>query len=146
MKRLTRKDDLFLGGYELLCNFADAFSKLGKIEDLMEQCAIEDTGTLKVAVFTALQTIAIEDEIGCEFVVVFNAIKNGIYDKEGKFHKQVYLCFVDDEWTIADMQTDCWYLISEYGKTCSLFKPASLTNLQVVAHACSVSVGKPYIR
>ena len=118
--RLTEKDFQFrpediakLSSVEI----AGLYNKLRQLEDLMEQWAIDDTKNLKVAIVTALQTIAIEDEIGCEFVVMFNAIKNGIYDKEGKFHKQVYLCFIDGEWTIADMQTDCWYPVSGYGKT-----------------------------
>lgn len=101
---------------------AGIYNKLRKIEDLMKQWTIKDTETLKVAVVTALQTIAMEDEIGCEFAVLLNAIKNGVYDKEGKFHKQVYLCFIDGEWTIADMQTDCWYPVSGYGKTWALTK------------------------
>lgn len=36
--RLTKKDDLFSGGYELLCAFDEAFSKLGKLEDVEELC------------------------------------------------------------------------------------------------------------
>lgn len=97
MKRLTRKDDLFSGGYEPLAPYCDVTSKLGKLED-------------------------VEEEFGVDLITLFKALENGIYAKAGKFHKQVYLCFIDGEWMIADMQTDCWYLVSEYGKTWALTK------------------------
>jgi hypothetical protein len=95
--RLTRKNEIYLGGYEPMCAFNEAFSKLGRLEDT-------------------------EEELGIDLLILAKAMMNGIYDKEGKFHKQVYLCFIDGEWMIADMQTDCWYPVSGYGKTWALSK------------------------
>lgn len=36
--RLTKKDEIFLGGYEPRCDFYEAFSKLGHWEDVEELC------------------------------------------------------------------------------------------------------------
>jgi len=36
--RLTKKDDLFSGGYEPLAPYCDVASKLGKLEDIEELC------------------------------------------------------------------------------------------------------------
>ncbi|MBR3208800.1 MAG: hypothetical protein IKF82_00885 [Bacilli bacterium] len=38
---------------------------------------------------------------------------NGFRDKNGKFHKEVYLAYIDDEWVICDMNTDEWFLVKE---------------------------------
>lgn len=38
---------------------------------------------------------------------------NGFRDKNGAFHKQTYLAFVDDEWCICDLKTDEWFLVKE---------------------------------
>lgn len=40
-------------------------------------------------------------------------LKNGFTDKNGIFHEQVYLAYVDEEWCISDLETDEWFLVSE---------------------------------
>ena len=40
-------------------------------------------------------------------------LKNGFTDKNGVFHEQVYLAYVDEEWCICDLETDEWFLLSE---------------------------------
>ena len=37
-----------------------------------------------------------EEEIGISFITLFGVLKE----------KKAYLCFVDDEWCVCDMQTD----------------------------------------
>ena len=38
---------------------------------------------------------------------------NGFRDKNGVFHEQTYLAFIDDEWCICDLKTDEWFLVKE---------------------------------
>ena len=38
---------------------------------------------------------------------------NGFKDKNGVFHKQTYLAFIDNEWCICDLKTDEWFLVRE---------------------------------
>jgi len=38
---------------------------------------------------------------------------NGFKDKNGVFHEQTYLAFIDDEWCICDLKTDEWFLVKE---------------------------------
>lgn len=63
-------------------------NKLGKLEDL-------------------------EEEIGISLETILNYIKNGYTDKTGKYHKQCYLTYVDNEWCICDLITDEYFLLKE---------------------------------
>ena len=59
----------------------------------------------------------LEEQLGCPFLVVFEAIKNGIYDKKG-FHYTVILDLdflraypldlFDEKWQLSDYQKTWW--------------------------------------
>lgn len=55
----------------------------------------------------------IEYKIGGELEKVIDCIENGFTDKNGIFHKQGYLAYIDEEWCICDLKTDEWFLVSE---------------------------------
>lgn len=63
----------------------------------------------------------IEEEIGIDLITLFKALKNGIY-AEHRYVQQCYICFIDGEWTIANLKNDEWWLLKDYGKTWALTK------------------------
>lgn len=96
--RLTKKDDLFLGGYEPMCDFSDAFSKLGKLED-------------------------IEDKFGIDLLVLAKAMMDGIYDIKGRRkYPTSFLRFSDFFFQIKDKDGNYGILrlYKDYGKTWAL--------------------------
>jgi hypothetical protein len=40
-------------------------------------------------------------------------LMNGFKDRDGVFHKETYLAFVDGEWCICDLNTDEWFPVEE---------------------------------
>lgn len=91
MSRFTKYDKKQKQYIRLVSRLA-VDNKLGKLEDL-------------------------EEKIGCSFLVVFEAIKNGIYDKKG-FHYTVILDLdflraypldlFDEKWQLSDYQKTWW--------------------------------------
>lgn len=101
--RLTRKNEIYLGGYEAMCDFGKAFSKLGKLED-------------------------IEEELGIDFPTLFKAFHHGIYVKVGReiiFVKYIGI-FKKRKWhlfsanNVLGKYEIC--LVSNYGKSWALSK------------------------
>ncbi len=74
---------------DCLATELDCIHKLGGLEDLEEEMGI-----------IPLETI-------------LNYIKNGFTDKTGKYHKQCYLTYVDNEWCICDLITDECFVLKE---------------------------------
>ena len=91
MSRFTKYDEKQKQYIRLASRLA-VDNKLGKLEDL-------------------------EEQIGCSFLVVFEAIKNGIYDKKG-FHYTVILDLdflraypldlFDEKWQLSDYKNTWW--------------------------------------
>ena len=59
----------------------------------------------------------LEEQLGCPFLVVFEAIKNGIYDKEGFYYTVILdldflraypLDLFDEKWQLSDYQKTWW--------------------------------------
>ena len=94
-----RKGGIFDCEKELL-----AFNKLGQLED-------------------------IEEELGIDLATLINVLKNGIYDKQGKYYYP-HLEYLDDEyrkeWILVEEQGDyrpnLWFHFKDYGKIWALTK------------------------
>ena len=92
--RLTRKNEIYLGGYEPMCAFNEAFSKLGKLED-------------------------VEDELGIDLETLFKALKKGIYTTEG-FVGYVELSLLCGVWYLTN-EEECLALpVDSYGQCWAL--------------------------
>lgn len=63
----------------------------------------------------------IEEEIGIDLITLFKALKNGFY-AEHRYIQQCYICFIDGEWAIVNLENDEWWLLKDYGKTWALDK------------------------
>lgn len=50
--------------------------------------------------------VLLDDKLSISLETILNYIKNGYTDKTGKYHKQCYLTYVDNEWCICDLITD----------------------------------------
>ena len=106
MKRLTRKDDLFSGGYEPLAPYCDVASKLGKFEDIEEAMGVDLILYLKMCVIEAS-------------VFILNKIINEVY--EIRCPKCVYNPDLKAFGFKALKDTYNWrFPMSEYGKTWAL--------------------------
>lgn len=54
-----------------------------------------------------------EESVNHSIEEIVDMLKNGYIDRDGNYHKQCYLCYLDDEWCICDLLTDEWESLSE---------------------------------
>lgn len=106
--RLTKKNEIYLGGYEPMCAFNEAFSKLGKLEDIEEAMGVDLILYLKMCVIESS-------------VFILDKIINEVY--EIRCPKCVYNPYLKAFGFKALKDTYNWrFPLSEYGKTWALSK------------------------
>lgn len=77
--RLTKKTQF---GYENeSCEITECSDKLGQLEDILEGHNIETLEELDGLLWYVKQIKDIEDELGIDLIILFKALKNGIYEK-----------------------------------------------------------------
>lgn len=108
MKRLTKKNEAFLGGYQPLGDYAELCSKFGPLEDIEEALGVDLILYLKMCVIEAS-------------VFILNKITNEVY--EVRCPQCVYNPYLKAFGFKALKDTYNWrFPLSEYGKTWALTK------------------------
>ena len=73
--RLTKKDELFFGGYEPMCEFYEALSKLGQLEDIEDKLGVDLILYLKMCVIGTNVYVKYQGEV-LEMAVVHKLVYN----------------------------------------------------------------------
>jgi hypothetical protein len=106
--RLTRKNEIYLGGYEPMCEFNEAFSKLGKLEDIEEALGVDLILYLKMCVIGTNVCVKYQDEI-----VEMKIIHKIVYNPDLK----MFGFFAPPDYSFIPR-----FPMSEYGRTWALSK------------------------
>jgi hypothetical protein len=121
MKRVTEKGTK-IRGFDIA---AQMYNKLYELEDIEEEYAIQDNNDLKQRLNSSDKYHELCDELGIDLVILFEALKNGVYVKLWELNTntpEIYSTRVTLNYPLLMVANSIGLAFKDYGKTWALTK------------------------
>lgn len=130
--RLTKNENgLYVDNNCIVPQSNDIITKLGQLEDVLEKYDMDNIKKLSVHLELLREFTNIKNELGIDLLILFKALKNGIwvkYDANFGFTGKPKIVIEKDKCTEICLRKKKWwiqendFLLKDYGKTWALTK------------------------